>query len=179
MVFYIQISNPEFNKDINIASAETLSEAIEDIFPMETEDAIINWNGTRIPLSYKYDISCICEDIIEMAERLLVEKKGNIQIEWPSNTFRATWDLTWEGNEIECSAIWHDVSGNMEEVLNCKNQISMSLDDFLSEWGSIIRKITDCLLASGFNHIKLPILERMKTINDKIKSPGTLYRLNI
>ena len=55
MNFYIQASNPRALKPSFIE--ENLSAAIESVFPMNTENAILFWNHIAIPLSYKYDIS--------------------------------------------------------------------------------------------------------------------------
>ena len=56
MKFLIQANSPEctmnFDKeDYNLATA------IETIFPLMTENAILMWHHLCIPLSYKYDIS--------------------------------------------------------------------------------------------------------------------------
>ena len=56
MHFYIQTSNPYIANKTN-ADDNKLSEAIESIFPMDTEELILFWNHVGIPLSYKYDIS--------------------------------------------------------------------------------------------------------------------------
>lgn len=56
MDFFIQVSKPiclnKFDK-----KDKTLSDAMETIFPLLTEKAIIMWNHIPILLSYKYDIS--------------------------------------------------------------------------------------------------------------------------
>ena len=67
--FYIQASNPRFQDSINIYD-ESLSDAIESVFPLNTENAILVWNYISIPLSYKYDISYMIEDILQLLDEL-------------------------------------------------------------------------------------------------------------
>ena len=56
MAFYIQASNPRFIESISY-EVESLSDAVESIFPLNTENAFLVWNYISVPLSYKYDIS--------------------------------------------------------------------------------------------------------------------------
>jgi hypothetical protein len=55
-------------------SDSTLSDAAQTVFPLE-ERAFLNWNELTLPLSYKYDISLMLEDIVEMV--LAVGKTGS------------------------------------------------------------------------------------------------------
>ncbi|OQY54035.1 MAG: hypothetical protein B6245_21870 [Desulfobacteraceae bacterium 4572_88] len=53
MKFLIQSGNPLWSPPDELA-AEYLSEAIEAIFPMDTEDAVMIWGDESVSLSYKY-----------------------------------------------------------------------------------------------------------------------------
>ncbi|HHR2550667.1 TPA: hypothetical protein ACSY39_10840 [Listeria monocytogenes] len=56
MNFFIQANTPQ-KTGVFESDDYDLSTAIETIFPMLTEDAILVWNHIYVPLSYKYDIS--------------------------------------------------------------------------------------------------------------------------
>lgn len=62
MNFYILAGNPRV-QSIENSDDKSLSEAIETVFPLNTEYAILSWNYISIPLSYKYDISYMIDDI--------------------------------------------------------------------------------------------------------------------
>ena len=64
MSFFIQCSSPQIAKNY-VIEGNSLRDCIEDLFPMRTEEALICWNGIRIPLSYKYDISLMVEVIAQ------------------------------------------------------------------------------------------------------------------
>ncbi|BAY41833.1 hypothetical protein NIES2111_62290 (plasmid) [Nostoc sp. NIES-2111] len=77
MSFYIQVSNPIFLYSPSEIVSD-LAEAIQVIYPMETEKAFIIWNHTYIPLSYKYNLSVIIDDILPMLSDLTSQKKVHL-----------------------------------------------------------------------------------------------------
>lgn len=74
-MFYIQACNPINNRTVDENDSK-LMEAIETIFPMRTEAAIMVWNYVSIPLSYKYDISYMINDIIIVIQELVMKQEG-------------------------------------------------------------------------------------------------------
>ena len=62
MNFCIQASNPRVQHKIDYEDS-SLSDIIETIYPLYTEHAILTWNYISIPLSYKYDISYMIDDL--------------------------------------------------------------------------------------------------------------------
>src|SRR5258705_95085 len=102
MRFWIQAGNPRhfpiLGKDVS-----DLSEAIEEIFPMETEDAIIVWNQSLIPISYKYDLSVMIDDVLPMLARLLDRTSGSDQVNFGSDTFQTDWSLNWTEGDLSIS----------------------------------------------------------------------------
>ena len=53
MIFSVQASNPKYWKNVLDEEDSSLSDAIETIFPLNTEYAFLEWNHIFIPLSYK------------------------------------------------------------------------------------------------------------------------------
>lgn len=75
MNFYIQANNPKVLKEYN-AEDESIADAMETIFPLYTESAILVWNHISIPLSYKYDISYMMDDVLDLLESFMQAKNG-------------------------------------------------------------------------------------------------------
>ncbi|WP_241433176.1 hypothetical protein [Listeria cornellensis] len=121
MDFFIQANTPRKTGAFEDDDYD-LSTAIETIFPMLTEDAILIWNHIYVPLSYKYDISCMMDDIIKMINSIRSSSSGELQIRWPSNTFACTWDIVWENDVITVVAFWETVVRDTVELLNAKNK---------------------------------------------------------
>lgn len=119
MPFYIQVNSPR-TQSFDSSEIESLSELIEEMFPMDTEDAILSWNGVPAALSYKYDISVMIEDILEMLFCISKGSSGSMVISWPSNTFRADWELSWSENHLSGHSVWHEMTGGVEAILNEK-----------------------------------------------------------
>lgn len=119
--------------------AESLEELIEDSFPHETEDAYLNWNGVRIALNYKYEVSTMVDDIVSMLAVLLEHPRGTSVIEWPSNCFRATWHLSWSEGKLTISANWITVTGRVETALQSAGALEIPVDAFIAEWSELVR----------------------------------------
>lgn len=94
MSFYIQASNPRTNSIAN-PNDKTLADAIETIFLLNTESAILMWNYISVPLSYKYDISYMIEDILLLLDALRSRENGEMTIHWLPDTFRCNWTVQW------------------------------------------------------------------------------------
>ncbi len=174
MSFFIQASNPIVGSDLK-ATEDDLREAIEDIFVMDTEDAILNWNGVPIALSYKYDISVIVDDLIEMLSVITSSSVGEHSVSWPSNTFRASWRLTWGEGLLTCAATWHSVSGGVEELLAQTGSISMPTADFLAEWRAPLERVIGGLRKAGYRPEFLAAFDQAQQIARRLERPGRLY----
>jgi len=127
------------------SSDATLCEAIETMFPLLTEFAIMVWNDVFIPITYKYDISIIINDVLALVTSIADQEAGTTVIEWPSNTFRARWALTWAANEVTIKSSWESVIGGTESLLNAASDLIIEKDAFLAEWGSLLRVLSDVI----------------------------------
>jgi hypothetical protein len=175
MTFHIQLSNPVTSSYIEDDNVESLGEVIEDLFQLDTEDAFICWNGISIALSYKYDISVIISDILDMLKEITSSSSGNITVNWPSNTFRAEWDIAWVDDELTCKSNWKSVSGSIESILNQHSVVTTTTTNFINEWGSLLNYLANCLTRAG---VKIEHLEEAKVLaklQPKILKSGRLY----
>jgi hypothetical protein len=178
MFFGIQVSAPRCVDDSQLgAEAESLKEVIEDLFEHDTEDAYLNWNGSRIALNYKYDISVIIPEILSMVDTLLECRHGTNVVQWPSNTFRATWHLSWSNGQLTILADWIQLTGRVESSLQSVSKLEVQVDDFVAEWSELLR-----FLASRFDRLVLsPQLEGLSDFRKIVgavakKRRGLLYR---
>ena len=121
--------------------ANDLSEAIELIYPMETDDARLVWYETSLPLNYKYDISVLIEDIVEMLEKSLESDVGRVDVNFASNTFNANWELEIRGDSIQVKARWNSVVGNCEARLNGHSILLIERSHFFNQWLGILRRV--------------------------------------
>lgn len=175
-IFSIQLSAPRFVEDPP-HDAETLKEVFEDLFLHETEDAYLNWNGVRIALNYKYDVSAIIPEIVSMVDMLLEQSHGASVIEWPSSSFRATWRLSWSKGQLTISADWIQITGGIESALRSVARLEVPVDAFVAEWSELVR-----FLAGRLDRLVLsPQLEGLAEFNKVARAisetrRGVLYR---
>lgn len=175
MIFCIQASNPRFQNITNY-NDECLSEAIESVFPLNTEHAILMWNHISIPLSYKYDISYMVNDILIIINAIQKQNVGKMKIHWLPDTFRSDWLIEWNNDEVQINAQWECTMGHLEFMLNQKNSIRLSKVDFVNEWkevfGVLIRGLKHC----GYDKSKIKGMEDLVEQYEKIKGSGICYK---
>jgi len=151
MVFRIQAGQPENSAEF-CDEDEKLSEAIETIFPMMTEDAMIVWNTTCIPIGYKYDVSYMIEDILCMLKTMRESPDdGTLRINWPTNSFACRWDLTWDKGVLTISLNWRSESGRTEQL----SKIEVSLLEFINEWKILLEVLIRNLEQCGYDENSL------------------------
>ena len=84
MPFVIQASSPRWT-GAHDPEDSTLSEAVQVVFPMEAEAAVLEWNHVPGLLSYRYDISICLDDVIDMLTTLM-SCDGVYENYWPSTS---------------------------------------------------------------------------------------------
>lgn len=147
MKFCIQAGFPDNSRSCDINDSK-LSEAIESAFPMNTESLIMFWDHIAIPLSYKYDISYMIDDIIMLLQHIQMEETGEIIIPWLPDTFRVDWKVRWNIDTISIRSNWVNTVGDLQEILIDHEKIKLIKKDFINEWKKpleiIIRALDDC-----------------------------------
>lgn len=104
-----------------------LEDAIESIFPLDTEHLILTWNNILIPLNYKYDISLMVLDFVRILHFLREEEDDKLAIHWASSTFASIWQMKKEDNFISIKSYWNTVNGGRENLLNEFNENKVSI----------------------------------------------------
>jgi hypothetical protein len=174
MEFWIQASDPQYTA--NYSAADTsLSDALETVFLLETEDAFVVWKHRFIPLGYKYGFSCIIDDLIKLIGAMLAENTGQMVVEWPCNTFNAKWNVTWTTEDVRVESNWISVSGGLTESLNQAGSISLKKSAFLAEWKMPFDKILAALTASGYNRTNFGEIANLESIVRALPERGYLY----
>lgn len=175
MNFYIQVNNPKVLKEYNTED-KSIADAMETIFPLYTESAILMWNHISIPLSYKYDISYMMDDVLDLLESFMQAKNGKIIIHWLPDTFRSDWEVVWEDGKVEIDSHWESVTGNLEELLNANAQISLKITKFMAEWKQIFHIILFSLKENGYTESKIFNMEKLEKQYEAITESGILYQ---
>lgn len=173
--FYIQANNPRVLKEHDLED-KNISDAMETIFPLYTESAVMMWNHICVPLSYKYDISYMMDDILDLLDDLLQVKEGKRGIYWLPDTFRSDWDIVWGSGQIRIISHWESVTGNLEGLLNANNRVSLKIAEFISEWKQILYIVLKGLEDNGYMESGIVNLKRLKQQYNRIPNNGILYK---
>ncbi|MBE9117232.1 hypothetical protein IQ249_15130 [Lusitaniella coriacea LEGE 07157] len=178
MNFCIQVSNPVFLYSPNEIASD-LAEAIQVIFPMETEKVFIVWNCIYIPLSYKYDISVIIDDILPMLSDVTNKKKGSYRVFFGSDTFNAEWNLSWYDESIYISAKWNNLAGNLVDLAlsNC-SKLETKIEIFLSEYKKLLQQLSIAVEKSELSIVEQESYKLMLDLQASIKNYGSLYQVD-
>ncbi|MGC4070805.1 MAG: hypothetical protein QM784_40250 [Polyangiaceae bacterium] len=127
-----------------------------------------------MPLSYKYDLSMMIDDVLGLVEELIARERGSREIHWPSNTFACSWWVEWAEGEVSINSEWRSVVGNVEGVLALKPKIVMKSADFIAEWKKPLERILFALTSAGYGD-GFPNMERLRVAIESIPHPGVLY----
>lgn len=175
MDFYIQAGNPDI-LNINNKEDKTLSEAIESVFPMKTENLIIYWKHIAVSLSYKYDISYMIDDVLIILQEMQMHKTGSMLIHWLPDTFRVDWNLKWDDERILIDAEWQSVVGNIEEILKQQGKVELSKENFICEWKMPLLKIINALSKNEYMVSLKDEYCNLLTQFNNLQRYGLLYR---
>ena len=151
--FHIQTSAPKIVTKHDIGDV-TLADAIETIFPMQTEYAYMIWNHVHIPLSYKYDISYMVMDALALVDQVMSRETGHLAIDWLPDTFSASWNVSWDGFQVEIHSTWRNVIGDVKALLNARNYLSLAKDQFVAEWKPLFSLLASALQACGYSNLQ-------------------------
>ena len=174
-MFHIQHSCPRILTPVHNQYSE-LGEAIQSLFPIDTEMAFLFWKGYYIPLSYKYDISICIDNIISCLEKISNVKETKTFLTFGSDTFNAYWEIDFNNDELQITAQWDHIRG-YEKFIDRNSIIKISVINFISEWSGILQTIDKALI---LNKIILSneqyLLDRMRKIIAYTTTPGLLYQ---
>jgi len=173
--FIIQASNPRAlrNRDLD---DETLSDAVQSVFPMGTERAILVWNNMYVPLGYKYDLSLMVDDVIGLLEVMMASSQSKRRVSWASNTFASVWDIEWGSGKVSVQTQWNRVVGGTESILMGKPSVSVPEEDFLAEWKRPLEIVRDALRGAGYIHQQIPQMRRLEQVVVQLPRYGCLYQ---
>ena len=174
MYFCIQVGNPCFSSEKN-EEDKSLSDAIESSFILNTENSIMIWNHICIPLSYKYDISYMIDDILELLSLLLMKDSGELKIGWLPDTFRCDWNISWTSQNVKIVVDWQHVVGDLEKILITVPELILKKDEFVSEWKKLLYKIIQALTNSKYNTSEIYNMNKLINVYNDIHHNGKLY----
>ena len=149
MKFRLQTGNPE---TLKVESAEDMADATGQMYPMDTEDAILFWNRIPVRLEYRYDIPVLLDDLVPLLEEVQDPNFSQTQVHWGSDTFSTEWRIARESDSLWIDTRWDSVHGRYEFLLNERSQLTVSIDSFVAEWLKVLRRITSDF---AIHHVRL------------------------
>jgi hypothetical protein len=162
-LFGIETGSPKVNTNI-AGFAEDICEAIQIAFPLETEDALLRWGKSEVPISYKYDLSVILEDVVDMLEWCKQPSTPSLDIDFGSDTFGAEWRLERRADSLSITATWRSVSGGHEDELNQLGPTIVSCARFVEEWIGLLGVALVAVEGLGLRIHEQSLLERVRTL---------------
>lgn len=153
-MFKLQLGNPIILQVVG-DEISNLENAIESIFPLETEYLILIWNYIFIPLSYKYDLSLMVLDLIEVL--CFLERKGDeeLDLHWASNTFACVWKLKKMDTSVSIKTTCENVRGGVKTLLDNCNEVSIGSSELKTEIKKLLLFLKQSLEKSGINISKI------------------------
>ena len=123
----------------DLSTTSDISEAIELCFPMDTDDAKMIWGGIDVPVNYKYDVSVVYEDIMELLCCCL--KRESTTVYFGSNTFSGTLSIYPIEDSYIIRGSWDSLFGCKEVELNRIPKLRVSRSSFVNSWCSLLKEV--------------------------------------
>lgn len=132
----------------------SLSDAVEDVFVSSTNLLVLEWNGVSVPLSFKYDVSWVLLDAIEMVEQMLAARPPTtVAASFPSNSFQVEWEIDLaEDGGVEINAKWNAVGGNVAGLLADRSPLLTTASVFVTEWRHLF-----AVLVRAIGEARMPV----------------------
>lgn len=137
----------------------SLSDAVQTVFPRE-ELVFLEWNGLAFPLSYKYDVGMMVDDIVEMILAVRKAGAGLFQVDWPSSGFPYHWVVRWDMSGVEVHAHPRDEPGAVS--LAGRESIRVDREAFLRAWQVLLKNVLAGLEEAGYDSIQISGLSRLR-----------------
>lgn len=178
MQFVIQVGDPIIfvpqTKEI-----PNLALAIEELFPMQTEEIILYWYWVPVRIGYKYDLSVLIDELLPLLWALLHTEQGKYKVAWDSTSFSAYWFLVWDEQQMTIEAEWHAVAGQYETFINSHPKVKTTRLAFLQEWKGVLKRLLQAIVLA---EIQIEAQEELKTlclIEAAIPAFGQLYQSSV
>jgi hypothetical protein len=166
----IQLSNP-IVLNVHDVEDENIEEALQTIFPLDTELAFLRWNYFYIPLSYKYDISIIIMDFIKLYEFIYDDDSDYLLINWTSSSFLSRWDVYKDNdNNIRIQSKWDAVLGNLKGLLNDDGETLINTNELGGEIKKLIVFLKFSLEKNGYNSTNIYDYYLLEKLSSSTKS---------
>ena len=154
----------------------TLEGALQDVFEYPTEDLWICWNGSFIPVGYKYDLSWMIDELQDLIECLVSKTEGQHRAEFSSDTFMVNWSLSWKEDALRVTSEWKSITGSCQDKLNGEDGVlEVSKRTFLCEWKRPLKLVLSALDLGGYTNENLPESERLQKLYSLIPQEGYCY----
>ena len=135
---------------------------------METDDAEMIWRGIKVPISYKYDLSVIFEDVVEMLKDCLNAEATNVY--FGSNTFFGSLAISPLENDFRVIGEWESVSGSVEHDLNGASELVIDKAHFLKAWSELLKSGAQAVSASNLRGRLRAELNELQRLFDRVDS---------
>ena len=173
--FQIQAGNPQITGRFD-PDDKTVRAAMETVFEFPTENAIVFWQNCFFPICYKYELSWMIEDLLELLYALLNSANGSQRVFWSPDTLHGEWKVSWESDRIRIETDWEELRGPCLEKLNSDyNVLSLPKHDFLCEWKMVLETVSSALIGSGYGTKQLRDFKQLNSICTRIPSSGVIY----
>ncbi|WNG19259.1 hypothetical protein [Cystobacter fuscus] len=144
---------------VHDAGDSTISDAMQTVFPLGA-CSTLDWDGIEMSLSYKYDLSLMADDIVQMLLAIQNSPSGTFQVDWPSTGLPYHWALKWDPSVVEIHAVARPEHG--AEDLTGRESVQTTKSTFVAGWQEILRMIVSCIEASGYKDAQIAGLASLK-----------------
>lgn len=179
-MFTIQLGHPKINT-IAVQEFDTVRDLLFKLFYSDEESFYIIWNHIPIAFEYKEGLYSNFDNILAMCWMVEKNKEGDTLVNLTNGHIDIELLLTWNNQQINIHPSFKTEIKHLKkyaDVLQQNNSLTISKDDFLNEWNTLLKQVITSITASKCNVADTSErrkLELLQQTENAIKSYGKLY----
>ncbi len=176
----IQLGHPKINK-VPAQEFKQVKDVFLKLFHRQEESLFMFWYDVPVRFRYHTDLHQCFDELLAMVWLIQKEKEGKTKVTLTNQILQVELKLYWKDDTLTIDAhckAFEPLYNQYAEVLNRKPMLTLSKNDFLKEWNTLLHqmmvsfKAGNIVIADGKERRKFELLEG---VTQSIKGYGKLY----
>jgi len=179
-MFTLQLGHPKITAQ-HFPEFSEVKQVFLSLFREEEESVYLFWNEIPLQFRYRQDLFANIDNIIALNWYLQQETTGKTSVKFSNQLLEMQWELYWTQGELIVKGHFHaheELYQAYADALNASNEMTVSKQDFLQEWKTLLHQILvafdagNVQITDGQERRKLELLQRTE---QTITGYGRLY----
>lgn len=176
----IQLGHPKINT-VPVQEFKKVKDVFLKLFHPQEESVFMFWYDVPVRFRYHTDLYESFDELLAMVWLIQKENEGKIKATLTNQILQLEFKLYWKDDMLDVYAnfkAFESLYDHYAEALNVKPVLTVSKNDFLKEWNTLLRQVVVSFKAGGIlieDGKERRKYELLKNVEQSIKGYGKLY----